>query len=122
MGQDGHYFKRFKFHRETANAFVSCKRFMPGVDPSIKTPALQERFLHDSIVFTLKAHPLFSELAKELSNNRVNGCVDVTVPISKPDWYEIQDAMDMLNKVNEGDLIQFCLKYRLEELRKKGIE
>jgi hypothetical protein len=31
-------------------------------------------------------------------------------------------VMDMLGKINEGDLIQFCLQYRLEDLKNKGIE
>lgn len=104
----------------TANAFVSCGRFMPGVVGPAQN--LQEQFLHDSIEFTLRTHPLFSDMAKKFGQNRVNGCVDVTVPISKPDWYVIQESMDMLNKINEGDLIQFCLQYRLEDLKKKGIE
>ena len=120
MDGQGSYFKRLQFHRETANAFVSCRRFMPGVDGP--TEALQERFLHDSIKATLSSHPLFSYVKQHFSGTRTNGCVQVQVPISKPDWYEIQDVMDMLGKINEGDIIQFCLECRLEDLKKRGIE
>lgn len=65
---------------------------------------------------------MFAEMTKKFGQNRVNGCVDVDVPISKPDWYEIQETMDMLNKINEGDLIQFCLQYKLADLKRRGIE
>ncbi|MFH0848668.1 MAG: hypothetical protein V1857_04125 [archaeon] len=93
---------------------------MPGVDGAPKD--LQEKFLHDSVMMTFSSCPLFSDIKRHFSGNRVNGCVDVDVPISKQDWYELQEFLEMLQKINEGDLLEFCLKYRLEDLKKKGIE
>jgi hypothetical protein len=83
---------------------------------------LRQKFLHDAMNLTFSSCPLFSDLKREFSGNRVNGCVNVEVPISKEDWYELQDFLELLQKIDEGDLIQFCLKYRLEDLKKKGIE
>lgn len=120
MELKGSYSKRFKFHRGTANGFSSCRRFMDGVDGPTKD--LQEKFLHDSVAMTFSSCPLFSDIKQHFSGNRVNGCVDVDVPISKQDWYEIQDFLEMLQKISEGDLIEFCLQYRLDDLQKKGIE
>ena len=93
---------------------------MPGVDGD--NHALQERFLHESMTLTFNTCPLFADIKKHFSGNRQNGCVQVQIPISKPDWYEIQEFVDMLRKINEGDLIQFCLKYRFEKMEGKGIE
>lgn len=120
MGYDGAYFKRFKFHRETANAFVSSRRFMPGVAGT--TEDIQRRFLHESLALTFSTCPLFADIKKNFSANRVNGCVDVGVSISKDDWYEVQEFLELLQKIDEGDLIQFCLNYRLENLKGKGME
>jgi len=120
MGREGRYSKRMQFHRETANAFVSCRRFMNGADGT--TDDLKERFLHDAVNQTFSSCPLLADLRKNFSGNRKNGCVAIEVPISKNDWYDLQDFLELLQKIDEGDLIQFCLNYRLEDLKKKGIE
>ena len=93
---------------------------MPGIDGT--TEDLQKKFLHDSVSLTFSSCPLFSDIKRHFSGDRVNGCVNVDVPISKQDWYELQDFLDLLQKIGEGDLIQFCLNYRLDDLQKKGIE
>jgi hypothetical protein len=93
---------------------------MNGADGT--TEDLREKFLHDAVTLTFSSCPLLADLRKNFSGNRVNGSVDVGVPISKQDWYDIQDFLELLQKIDEGDLIQFCLKYRLEDLKKKGIE
>jgi len=93
---------------------------MNGTDGT--TEDLREKFLHDALNLTFSSCPLFADLKKNFSGNRVNGSVDVGVPISKQDWYDLQDILELLQKIDEGDLIQFCLNYRLEDLKKKGIE
>ena len=124
MGLEGRYSKRMQFHRETANAFVSCRRLMNGADGANKLEPedLREKFLHDAVNLTFSSCPLLSDLRKNFSGNRKNGCVAIEVPISKNDWYELQDFLELLQKIDEGDLIQFCLQYKLEDLKKKGIE
>ena len=60
---------------------------------------------------------------KSLCNgNRVNGCVDANIPISKKDWYDIQDFLGEVAKLTEGDIIQFCLEFHINKLKEKGME
>jgi len=120
MGLEGRYSKRMQFHRETANAFSSCRRLMNGVDGD--TEDLQQQFLHDAKTAAFESSPFISDLKKYFSTNRKNGCVCVKVPISKQDWYEFQDIIDIIQNINEESLSQFCLEYYLDGKKKKGIE
>ena len=116
---EGRYVKRFKLHRETANAFVSCRRFVKGSDgPAV---VCQEKFLSEAIQDAFQSSEMAVTLKSLCNGNRVNGCVDANIPISKKDWYDIQDFLGEVAKLTEGDIIQFCLEFHMKKLKEKGI-
>lgn len=107
--------KRFRWDKALANDFVSCRRLLDGQLPP--SAELQTDILNRAIKYTFENHEAIRGLMKMAQMSRVNGG-KVNIKVSEENWYMIQGLLESLYKgIDEGDLIQFCVKTYLDKVK-----
>jgi hypothetical protein len=121
MGMDSQRFfnKRFRWNRKTVHEFTSVKRLLNGhnVQPSVD---LQRDVINRSIKYAFEHNDALRVLMDLCAVDRRNGRADVDVQIAPDNWMLVQGFLSELpKKLDEGDLIQYCLRFYMDEVKVK---
>jgi hypothetical protein len=117
MGFEQTYSKRLRLERGLANEFTSCKQFVPD-DVSKDKDELRDRVVNLAIKREM-SNGLLKTLADLCDDSRLNGC-SVSVNISSENWQSLVFLLNKIDKkLDEGDLIQHCLKCYIQEMKMK---
>lgn len=115
MGSARFFEKKFRWEKSLANDFVSVRRMLDGQLPP--SSELQTDVLNRAIKYTFENHEAIRGLMKMAQMSRVNGG-KVTIKVSEENWYMIQGLLESLYQgIDEGDLIQFCVKTYLDKVK-----
>jgi hypothetical protein len=103
--------KKWTWDRDVVNSLSSCRQYLDGKAPP-DNARFQVEVTNRAIEYTLRNHPFFETLAQIDKANRLYG-KRVEVEISAENWLALQSTMDSIARMNEGDLVQFCVEYYL---------
>jgi len=117
MGFEQTYSKRLRLERGLANEFSSCKQFLPD-DLTKDKDELRDRVVNNSIKYAL-TNGLLRTLADLCDDSRLNGS-SVNVNISAENWWLLVSLLNKVDKkLDEGDLIQHCIRCYIQEMKVK---
>lgn len=76
--------------------------------------------LNQAIPYALGNAPLMQEMMKMANGDRKDGTAKVELTIKTENWDMIQGVLKSLRlKLDEGDLIEYCLNFYLKEIKLK---
>lgn len=110
-----------RLNKDSADDFRSCQRFYsPTQDEEV-----HQQFINEAIEYGLQHAPELRLIRNLADANRLNGFT-VTLRIRAENWLAvqrvIQDIKVIKKKLNEGDIIELCVRCYSEHLkRKKGL-
>ena len=109
--------KTLRMERELVNEFSSVKQFLNGDAPKDNN-VLRDVVVNKAIQNAFSDGPL-KALADMCDDSRLNGS-SISVNISAENWQSLVFLLnDIDRKLDEGDLIQFCLKCYIKEIKVK---
>ena len=114
------YSKRLRMNRTLANEFTSCRQFLNGNLPE-NNDDLRDLVINNAIEYS-KRSGILKTLSDLCDNSRLNGA-NVPLNIKTENWellVLLVSRVKSWNKLDEGDLIEYCLKQYLEEIKLKG--
>jgi hypothetical protein len=117
MGFEQTFSKRLRLERGLANEYTSSRQYVPDGLPKDNDQA------RDVVVNKAIKHAMSNGLLKTLADlcddSRLNGS-SVTVNISVENWQSLVFLLNKIDKkLDEGDLIQYCLKCYIQEMKMK---
>ena len=117
MGIERAFSKRLRLERDLAHDFVSCGQYIDGELPKNKDD-LRNAVVNKAIPYVMR-NGLLKTLSDLCDDSRLNGCT-VSVDITAENWQSLVFLLNIIDrKLDEGDLIQYCLKCYMKEIKMK---
>lgn len=117
MGFEQTYNKRLRLERGLANEYTSCAQFVPDGFAKDKDK-LRDTVVNNAIKQAM-SNGLLRTLADMCDHSRLNGS-SVSVNITAENWQSLVFLLNKIDKkLDEGDLIEFCLKCYIQEMKLK---
>lgn len=105
--------------RVVANDFRSSRQFVNGQAPMDNSKFLFD-VLNRAIPYALANSPLMPGMIHLANGDRKDGTAKVELMLKTENWDLIQDVLKSFRmKLDEGDLIEYCLKFYLSEVKVK---
>ncbi len=117
MSAERIYEKQFQLMRGVVNDFRSCRTCLDGKAP-LDNAQLMFDVLNKAIPYTFANHPGLQSLETIVDKRRTNGTAKIDLKITESNWSKIQA---LLMSMDEGDLIEFCLSYYLDVMKKRRV-
>ena len=124
MGFEPTYIKKLRLNRNLANEFTSIRQFLatvPGIE-KMSNDELRALVINRAIEHSFSHEKgLLNILTQLTSNSRVNGA-NIELNIKTDNWEKLVVLVDRTKRwkrLDEWDLIEYCLKIYVEEIKNR---
>jgi len=111
--------KCYQLDRTVANEFRSCRQYLNGQAPKDNGQLMFE-VLNKAVRYTLERSPLMHEMMRMANGDRTDGTTKLELSITTENWDLVQNVMKAMTvRLDEGDVLEYCLKFYLQEIKLK---
>jgi hypothetical protein len=110
--------KCYRLDADVAHEFLSCRQFLNGKAPTDNL-ALTFEVLNRAVPYALSRSPILSGIV-DVANGKRHTATKVDLHITAENWEMIQNFLRAIRlKLDEGDVIECCLKFYSQEIKLK---